>query len=492
MTDLADVTCYHRHLKSYQPRKQMKKSNRQPYLLSIERIKNHQQAEPYPFRRSEPDDGEASPARDNGARRGSLLHGAARGNDGADLAASGAEQRRRSWAWRAAVEQGVELHLLPPLLVAARSGAAADADADAGGASCRCRRGGCGRGLRVEEADGIHAGASRKRTGSMAATARRGRGRAPRQRRRGGEAGGLQGGGLQVVGSTTAATGGWAPRRRRRDGIHDGNAAVGPPVGAVRAAVGPAFFFIPFVADECVRHCSSLFSSGADAVADALSATAGPKRPPFKASFVPVTDNLRHVFLPKLKTLRDHGVTEEVLVKLVTTHPKALTYESSRFDEGLAAVKDLGVSPSAGIFPYAFGVFAKMYQSKWDRRIKNFLSLGWTEEQVRKAFARHPYCMLASEDKVGQLMRFYAEKLGWTPEDVYSNPVLLSFSYENRVLPRYTVLNLLASTGVIKQGIKVSHLIMTEKRFAGRYITTYQEVFPQILEAYGARTATVV
>ncbi|TVU06405.1 hypothetical protein EJB05_49618 [Eragrostis curvula] len=173
-----------------------------------------------------------------------------------------------------------------------------------------------------------------------------------------------------------------------------------------------------------------------------------------------ITDNLQHVFLPKLKTLRDHGVTEEVLVKLVTTHPKALTYESSRFDEGLAAVKDLGVSPSAGIFPYAFGVFAKMYQSKWDRRIKNFLSLGWTEEQVRKAFARHPYCMLASEDK--------------------------------RVLPRYTVLNLLASTGVIKQGIKVSHLIMTEKRFAGRYITTYQEVFPQILEAYGARTATVV
>ncbi|TVU06406.1 hypothetical protein EJB05_49619, partial [Eragrostis curvula] len=173
-----------------------------------------------------------------------------------------------------------------------------------------------------------------------------------------------------------------------------------------------------------------------------------------------ITDNLQHVFLPKLKTLRDHGVTEEVLVKLVTTHPKALTHESSRFDEGLAAMKDLGVSPSSGIFPYAFGLFSRMYQSKWDRRMKNFLSLGWTEEQVRKAFARHPYCMSASEDK--------------------------------RVLPRCTVLNLLASTGVIKQVIKVSHLMMTEKRFAEKYITTYQEVIPQVLEAYGARTATVV
>ncbi|TVU06346.1 hypothetical protein EJB05_49555, partial [Eragrostis curvula] len=83
-----------------------------------------------------------------------------------------------------------------------------------------------------------------------------------------------------------------------------------------------------------------------------------------------ITHNLQHVFLPKLKTLRDHGVTEEVLVKLVTTHPKALTYESSRFDEGLAVMKDLGVSPSSGMFPYAFGVFAKMYQSEWDRTIE--------------------------------------------------------------------------------------------------------------------------
>jgi len=41
-------------------------------------------------------------------------------------------------------------------------------------------------------------------------------------------------------------------------------------------------------------------------------------------------------------------------------------------------------------FPYAFGVFAKTYQSKWDRRMENYLSLGWTEEQIRRAFTRHP------------------------------------------------------------------------------------------------------
>jgi hypothetical protein len=85
-------------------------------------------------------------------------------------------------------------------------------------------------------------------------------------------------------------------------------------------------------------------------------------------------------------------------------------------------MKDLGVSPSSGIFPYAFGVFTTMYQSKWDRRMQNFLSLGWTEEQVRKAFVRHPYCMSVSEDKVRQLMTFFVEKLGRTPEYVSALP----------------------------------------------------------------------
>jgi mTERF domain-containing protein, mitochondrial len=47
---------------------------------------------------------------------------------------------------------------------------------------------------------------------------------------------------------------------------------------------------------------------------------------------------------------------------------------------------------------------------------------------VRKAFLRHPSCMAVSEDKVRQLMRFFVEKLGWTPEYVSACPTALSFS----------------------------------------------------------------
>ena len=143
-------------------------------------------------------------------------------------------------------------------------------------------------------------------------------------------------------------------------------------------------------------------------------------------------------------------------------------------------------------FPYAFGVFAKTYQSKWDRRMENYLSLGWTEEQIRRAFTKHPYCMSVSDDKVRQLMRFLSEKLGWDPEYVSSSPTVLSFSYEKRLLPRYKVLDILVSKGVLKKGIRMGHLTMSVKKFAERYVNRYQEVIPQVLEAYGARTSCAV
>jgi mTERF domain-containing protein, mitochondrial len=54
------------------------------------------------------------------------------------------------------------------------------------------------------------------------------------------------------------------------------------------------------------------------------------------------------------------------------------------------------------------------------------------------------------------------------------------------------VLSLLALRGVINQDIKMNHLMMSEKKFEERYITTYQEVIPEVLEAYGARIANVV
>ncbi|KQK14426.1 uncharacterized protein LOC100833632 [Brachypodium distachyon] len=204
-----------------------------------------------------------------------------------------------------------------------------------------------------------------------------------------------------------------------------------------------------------------------------------------------IHDDVRSELLPKVKILRDHGAPDAVIVKLLTTHPRALIHRNSHFAETLVAMNELGVSLSSGMFPYAFGLFARMHPSGWKRRMDNYLSLGWTEEQVKQAFVRHPYCMSVSVDKLRRIWHLFANKLGWSPEYVSGSPMILSLSYEKRLVPRCEVLDILVSKGVIRR-IRMSHLMLGEKKFMEKYVSNYQEAIPQVLEAYGAGITSAV
>lgn len=203
--------------------------------------------------------------------------------------------------------------------------------------------------------------------------------------------------------------------------------------------------------------------------------------------------NVQSELLPKVKILREHGATDDVIVKMVTKHPRSLNHRhgGSLFDDTLAAMKELGVSPSHSMFPHAFGVIARMHPSGWKRKMDNYLSLGWTEEQVKQAFVRHPYCISVSVDKLRLIWHLFADKLGWSPEYVSVSPMLMSLSYEKRLLPRYRVLDILVSKGVLRR-IRIAHLILGEKKFVEKYVTNYLETIPQVLEAYRAGTESAV
>ncbi|XP_040381648.1 uncharacterized protein LOC102709985 [Oryza brachyantha] len=200
--------------------------------------------------------------------------------------------------------------------------------------------------------------------------------------------------------------------------------------------------------------------------------------------------DIRGILLPKVKALRDHGATDDVIVKLVMTHPKALMHRLSPFEESLVAMEELGIRPCSRMFPYSFGLFARLHPRRWKRRMDNYLSLGWTKEQVTEAFVRHPYCMSVSNDKVRRIWQFVTKRLGWSLEYVVASPVLLSLSYEKRIVPRCMVLNLLASRGLFHGKIKMAHMCMGKMKFVDRYVTRYQEEIPEVLEAYSAGRAS--
>ncbi|XP_020583541.1 LOW QUALITY PROTEIN: uncharacterized protein LOC110026771 [Phalaenopsis equestris] len=200
-----------------------------------------------------------------------------------------------------------------------------------------------------------------------------------------------------------------------------------------------------------------------------------------------ILSDLQNIVPDKTKPLLDYGLPMDGVLKLIALHPKCLTKCSTKFDSCLAAVKELGINPSSSTFVHAFAVISKVPAPVWKSRVQNFLSLGWSMDQISGAFARHPYCMSSSEEKVRRNLEFFEEKLGWGPAKVSCSPVLLSLSFEKRIVPRYGMLKLLDERGLLRDGMTCRHFLLGEKRFNKNYVDKYQQTVPEILEAISGK-----
>jgi len=173
---------------------------------------------------------------------------------------------------------------------------------------------------------------------------------------------------------------------------------------------------------------------------------------------------------------------------------------SEQFAATVRSIKKLGIDPNMGLFVRGVSVMSGINLSTWERKVDVYKSLGWSEKEVISAFTKGPFCMLLSEEKIRRGMDFYVKKLQWMPSFLAANPVLLCLSLEKRVIPRCSVMNVLASKGLVGLSTNPSlkTLMISEKNFLDKYVIKYQDQVPEVRQAYNrnlgfvGRQSTVV
>ncbi|RWW26621.1 hypothetical protein GW17_00008987 [Ensete ventricosum] len=203
-----------------------------------------------------------------------------------------------------------------------------------------------------------------------------------------------------------------------------------------------------------------------------------------------IVSDLPGRLLPAMEALRSYGATDAVISKILLCRPKVFDHSLSNLGCTLNRVKAMGICPSKNVFVHALSVLSDVPQPLWDRKLATFQSLGWSEEQVLRAFARLPNCMAYSDEKVRKAMEFFTEKLSWTPDYVCQNPSVLSLSLEKRILLRCRVLALLESKGLFKGKTRAGHLIISKHKFLKKYVINHQDELPEILDVLKGGTDT--
>ncbi|OVA06461.1 Mitochodrial transcription termination factor-related [Macleaya cordata] len=183
--------------------------------------------------------------------------------------------------------------------------------------------------------------------------------------------------------------------------------------------------------------------------------------------------------------LRDQGVPESNITKLLLTHPRTLLINSDWMKEIVEEIKGRDFDPVQTTFVLAIHVLASMKKSSWEAKLDVFRRWGWSEDEIRTAFRKQPFCIMTSEKKIMAIMDFLVNQMGFSSSLMAKHPNVLLYSLEKRIIPRCSVIRVLVSKGFDKKKFCItSILVIAEKSFLEKYVIKYEQEVPELMNAF--------
>ncbi|GAV74899.1 mTERF domain-containing protein [Cephalotus follicularis] len=185
----------------------------------------------------------------------------------------------------------------------------------------------------------------------------------------------------------------------------------------------------------------------------------------------------------KIDILGEIGVPLSNAAALLRTPRVVFSCSTDRFNEVVKEVKSMGFNPLSPMFVVATRAMAELSKPTLEKKIDIYKRWGWSKEDVLVAFGKHPTILKLSEMKITRGMDFFVNKMGLESLFIAKYPYLLSYSFEKRILPRCSVIQILFSKGLMSSNF-VKSLVVSEEMFLERFVTPYDDQVPHLLKLY--------
>ncbi|RWW55741.1 hypothetical protein BHE74_00037595 [Ensete ventricosum] len=178
---------------------------------------------------------------------------------------------------------------------------------------------------------------------------------------------------------------------------------------------------------------------------------------------------------PNISILREFGISKQCIAKLVATVPSFFCRTNKSIKESIKEsikhVEDLGVSRDCKTFPRVLLLVMTTSKSKFDATFATLMSFGWSQPDCIAALRRYPSIWCFSEKNLRDKMTFLMEEAGCEPTYISCRPVLLTYSLEKRLRPRYEVLNFLEQNKLLdKEHNLLSVVTLSEEKFGKKFL----------------------
>ncbi|XP_066386728.1 transcription termination factor MTERF8, chloroplastic-like [Miscanthus floridulus] len=198
--------------------------------------------------------------------------------------------------------------------------------------------------------------------------------------------------------------------------------------------------------------------------------------------------NLDKVAKPNLALLQRCGMQISDIPS--TFLSRVLVRSTKHLQETLARVAELGIQQGSWAFPFAFMRFAIFNREKLDSNIQLFEKLGWSRDDIASAVRKAPNILNLAPERVHKNLDFLMGDVGLQMPDIVHRPVLLLYSVERRLLPRYYLMKFLKDRGLMTSSLSFSTIaLMGNDNLLGKLVLPHEMSVPGLAAAYASSCA---
>ncbi|CAL9102669.1 unnamed protein product [Musa textilis] len=193
--------------------------------------------------------------------------------------------------------------------------------------------------------------------------------------------------------------------------------------------------------------------------------------------------SLSRTIEPIISLFRECGFSDERIAHMVVTM-RGCCGGIDKLKEVIKYIEELGVPRDSGVYPYALDVVMNMNRSRFDATSATLMSFGFSQPDIVAAFRKCPYVWALSKKTICDKMTFLMKEAGFELTSIICCPVILTYSLEKRLRPRYEVMNFLKQNKLLDEGHKLLSVIPLSEKFIKKYLFRHKEKFASLYDSY--------
>ncbi|KAK7304972.1 hypothetical protein VNO77_42869 [Canavalia gladiata] len=195
-------------------------------------------------------------------------------------------------------------------------------------------------------------------------------------------------------------------------------------------------------------------------------------------------DIMTHL-VPNIEVLRQCGVPQSSISLLMVNFAGIAYVKHSKFVEAVKMVEEIGFDPLKTTFVMAVQVLISTSKEGWEGRLVFYEKWGWNHNMALQAFRTFPNFMKLSEESVMKKMSFLVKDMGFPSEEVAESPQVLAYNLEKRMIPRFSVIKILKSKGLLRKKLRIVSLLnLTDENFLKKFVIKFQQDLPILPDVY--------